>query len=412
MASILNFGAIADGATLNTTAIQKAIDETAAQGGGQVVVPAGTFVTGTLRLKDNIDLHLEPGALLVASKNMDDYNPPDEYPQNWGSTVEQWRGAHLIIAIGRKNVSITGRGTIDGSGDFFFEPPAKRPLRNNYAWAWGFRVSRDKEMLRPGQMLVFCECQNVLVSGVTIRNSPCWCCYLIGCQDAVVEKLIIRNPPDAANTDGIDIDCCQNVMVSNCNIETGDDAITIRGHERVLGGKHSPCENVTITNCVLGCSVCAFRIGVGSGTIRNVAISNIAIRRSARGFLVQSAYSSSIGVDIYDISVSNIRFDNTACPVKIIAGSPETTATIHDISFDGLRGNCYANIQVIGQEKTQPHPHDIWFTNFHFHVVKPPVCLADQKYYPSHFLSITRAERIFAQNVHFERDEEAEPYWN
>ena len=410
MASILDFGAIADGTTLNTTAIQKAIDATAAQGGGQVVVPAGTFVTGTLRLKDNIDLHLEPGAVLVASKNMDDYNPLDEYPQNWGSKVEQWRGAHLILAIGRKNVSITGRGVIDGSGDFFFEPPVENPpLRHNYAWAWGIRVSRDKEMLRPGQLLVFCECQNVLLSGITIRNSPCWCCYLIGCQDAVLEKLIIRNPRDAANTDGIDIDCCQNVMVSNCNIETGDDAITLRGHEKVLG-RQSPCENVTITNCVLGCSVCAFRIGVGSGTIRNVAISNIAIKRAARGFLVQSAYSPNTGVDIYDICVSNIRFDNTANPVKILSGFPDTTATIHDLSFDGLYGNCYENILVAGQEKTQPH--DIWFRNCRFHVVKPPVRLADQQDYPSHFLAITRAERIHARDVHFDRDEEAAPFWN
>ena len=410
MANILDFGAIPDGTTLNTTAIQKAIDAMATQGGGQVIVPAGTFMTGTLRLKDNIDLHLEPGSVLLASKNLDDYNKLEEYPQNWGSQREQWRGAHLIIAIGRKNVSITGRGVIDGSGDFFYELPFENPpLRHNYAWSWGLRVSRDKEMLRPGQLLVFCECQNVLVSGISIRNSPCWCCYLIGCQDAVIEKLFIRNPRDAANTDGIDIDCCQNVMVSNCNIETGDDAITLRGHEKPLG-RHAPCENVTITNCVLGCSVCAFRIGVGSGTIRNVTISNIVIRRAARGFLVQSAYSPNTGVDIYDISVSNIRLDHTACPVLVSSGFPDTTATIHDISFDGLHGNCYSNLAVTGQEQT--HPHDIWFTNCRFHIVKPPVRLAEQKDYPSHFLAISRAERIHAQNVCFEQDEDAKPFWN
>ena len=410
MTNILDFGATPDGITINTNAIQKAIDAAASQGGGQVIIPAGTYLTGTLRLKDNIDLHFEPGAILVASQNLDDYNKLEEYPQNWGSQKEQWRGAHLIIAIGKKNVSITGRGIIDGSGDAFYEPSVENPpLRHNYAWSWGLRFSKDKEKLRPGQMLVFCECQNVLLSSFQIRNSPCWCCYLIGCQDAVVENLLIRNPRDAANSDGIDIDCCQNVMVSNCNIETGDDAITLRGHEKVLG-RHAPCENVTITNCVLGCSVCAFRIGVGSGTIRNVVISNIVIRRAARGFLVQSAYSPNTGVDIYDISVSNIRFDHTANPVRIQSGYPDTTATIHDLTFDGLYGNCYANIAVTGQVLTRPH--DIRFTNCRFHIVKPPVRLADQQDYPKHFLAISLAENIIARDVVFTQDEDARPFWN
>ena len=408
MKNVMDFGAVPDGISLNTAAIQKAIDAAAAAGGGQVVIPAGKFLTGTLRLRDNIDLHLEPGAVLLASTCSADYNALDEYPQNWSSTVEGWQGIHLILALGLKNVSVTGRGIIDGNGDSFFPPPLENiPYRNNYDWSYGFR--RDSKRVRPGQLMVFCECRNLLVSGVTLQNASCWCCYLLGCEDAVIDGLIIRNPPDFANTDGIDIDCCRNVMISNCNIDTGDDAITLRGDEKHLGYSF-PCENVTVTNCVLASSVCGFRIGVGSGTIRNAAISNIVIRRVGTGFLLQSSYTPHSGVDIYDLTISDIRFDHTAHPVRICAGFPDTSAQIHHIVFSNLHGNCYANIAVIGQQNARPH--DISFEQCSFHVVKSPFALAEQKNYPSVFMAVDSADRISTREFSYRQDEDSLPFWN
>lgn len=408
MRNITDFGAVPDGITRNTAAIQKAIDAAAADGGGRVIVPAGVFLTGTLRLRDHIDLHLEPGAVLLASTDLTDYNPLDEYPRNWSYPREGWQGHHLILAIGLKNVSVTGRGEINGNGNHFYPPPPDSiPPRNNYAWSYGFRM--DRKRIRPGQLMVFCECRNVLVSGVTLRDATCWSCYMLGCQDVVIDRLIVRNPPDFANTDGIDIDCCRNVMVSNCNIDTGDDAVTLRGCEEHLG-RPFPCENISISNCILASSVCGFRIGVGSGTIRNASISNIVIRRAGTGVLLQSSYSAGSGVDIYDLTVSDIRFDHTAHPVRICAGFPDTTAQIHHVVFSGLYGNCFANIAVVGQKNARPH--DISFERCSFHVVKPPVNLAEQKDYPAVFMAVEAADRITTKEFSWRQDEDSLPFWN
>ena len=409
MKNILDFGAVPDGVTLNTTPIQKAIDAAAAEGGGEVRVPAGVFLTGTLRLRSHIELHLEPGAVLLASTDLADYNALDEYPQNWSSERECWLGIHLILAVGQEDVSITGRGVIDGSGASFYPPPPESvPLRHGYGWSCGFRI--DKNRKRAGQMVVFCECRNIRVTGVTLRNASCWSCFLMGCEDAVIDGLIVRNPPDFANTDGIDIDCCRNVMISNCNIDTGDDAITLRGSEKYLGHPF-PCENITVTNCVLASSVCGFRIGVGSGIIRNATISNIMIRRAAIGFLLQSSYTKGgRGVDIYDLTISGIRFDNTAHPVRVRAGFPDTTAQIHDVLFSDLHGNCYANISIVGAENARPH--DICFERCSFHIVIPPFRLAEQKDYPSEFLSIEAADRITTREFTYRQDEDSLPFWN
>ena len=120
--NILTTGAVADGITLNTESIQKAIDLCAENGGGRVEVPAGTFLTGTIWLKSHVELYLSQGAVLKASSNMDDYNELDAYPQNYSWLPEQWVGKHLIIAVGQTDIAISGHGTIDGSANHFFEP--------------------------------------------------------------------------------------------------------------------------------------------------------------------------------------------------------------------------------------------------------------------------------------------------
>ena len=246
MYSILDFGAKEN--TPSTKSIQAAIDACAANGGGRVVIPSGLYVSGTIWLKSNVELHLEMGAILKASSDIDDYNDEDAYPQNYGVPVENWRGKHFIIALEADNVAITGNGTIDGCGDAFFG--TERFFENPYCWEGGYITSKDKERLRPGQCVCFIECTNVRVRDIAVKNTPCWSIFFHGCEHVQVRGVRITNPYEFVNTDGLDIDCCRFVTVSDCIIHTGDDAIAIRCDSTKLKNP-KPCEYVAITNCVL-----------------------------------------------------------------------------------------------------------------------------------------------------------------
>ncbi len=399
MFKITDFGASGDGRSLNTIPIQQAIDACNRSGGGRVVVPAGIFITGSLWLRDNVELHLSSGAILRGSSNLDDYNRDDAFPQNMRSEQEQWNGAHLLLGVEISNAAITGPGCIDGNCEAFFEPSAP-PRKPSFGWSYGLRKAKDKERLRPGQMIIFSECRDIRLRDLDLRNSCCWTCLFHGCQDVFVSGLKIRNPIDGGNTDGIDIDCCRRVIVRDCNIRTGDDGITLRGSFRALKDKSGICEDIAISNCVLDTSVCAFRIGVGEGCIRNAAISNIVIKRASTGFLLQSAYSARAprGVDISEIAISNIQARNLAYPLRIISGYPTATAQIKQIRINGFYGQCYANCILQGNEQTRPH--DIRLSNFDLTVVPAPIVLESPEDYPHYFWELDCVDKITLDNCH------------
>ena len=349
------------------------------------------------------------GALLKASTDLADYCTADSYEQNSFSQMEQWNGAHLIVALEQEDVALTGPGTINGSGEAFFEDEVHHTEGHSFAWIEGYRLARDKQNLRPGQMIVFCECDNVRVADLTLRDSTCWTLFLHGCTDVIVTGLNIRNPSLNANTDGIDIDCCDGVTVSDCIIHTGDDAITLRGNPRKLKNKRA-CENISITNCVLDCVVSGFRIGVGNGEIRHVAISNIVMKHVAYGILVQSAYQEpSKGTDISDLTISNIQLHCSAYPVRILSGAPSSTATIRDIHIDGVHGRCCASCQFVRGEKAVMR--DISLRNFDLTVVASPWKLAKPEDYPPDMFQFRRVKNITLENVRISWDDGAEPTW-
>ncbi|MBQ6472281.1 MAG: right-handed parallel beta-helix repeat-containing protein [Victivallales bacterium] len=407
--NIVDFGAVADGATVNTKAIQTAIDACAAVGGGTVTVPAGVFVTGTIWLRSHVELHLEMGALLKASTNLADYCATDSYEQNSFSQAEQWNGAHLIVALEQEDVALTGPGTIDGGGEFFFEDEIHNVFGHFFVWSDGFRMARDKRSLRPGQMIVFCECDNVRISNLSLRNSPCWTVFLHGCTDAIVTGLIIRNPSVNGNTDGIDIDCCDGVTVSDCIIHTGDDAITVRGNPRKLKNKRA-CENISITNCVLDCTVSGFRVGVGDGAIRHVAISNITMKRVAYGFLIQSAYKEpSRGTDISDVTISNIQLHRCAYPIRILSGAPSSTATIRDMHIEGIHGQCCASCEFVSGDRAVLR--NLTLRNVDLTVVASPVKLLAPEDYPQNLFLFRRVKDVTLESVRVTWDEGADPTW-
>ena len=146
---VRTFGAKGDGTVKDTAAVQRALDE-CAKTGGKVFVPAGTYLIGSIYLGDNTELHLEEGATLLGSPDLADYNEPDAYPQNWGSPREGWSAKHLILAIEKKNVSLTGKGVIDGNGRAFFDP--KPRYRSKICWRHGGCNAKGErsEQRRPG----------------------------------------------------------------------------------------------------------------------------------------------------------------------------------------------------------------------------------------------------------------------
>ena len=288
MNNVLDFGAVGDGKTKDTAAVQKAIDA-----GGIVFFPPGVYLCGTLYLKSCGGLELAPGAVILGSPDKEDYNADDFCVQNSFSTVERSSGAHLIVVLEQHDVVIRGGGRIDGNRQAFYGDPAEKERK--------FTLSD----WRPGQMVFVCESENVTITDVELNHAAYWTLFLYGCENVMVRGVRIWNDYRTHNGDGIDIDCCRFVTVSDCIIHSGDDCITFRGNTKRLKNK-KPCEYVTVTNCVLGTSCNALRIGVGDGIIRNCTVSNLIVKDTRTGIQINSAYSTDSGVGIENILFSNI----------------------------------------------------------------------------------------------------------
>ncbi len=347
--TITDFGAVGDGESVNTASIQQAIDA-CAQTGGRVVVPPGVFVTGTLYLKDNIELHIMQGAVLRGSSNLADYNTDDAFPQNQVFKQENVTGAHLIIGHEVRNVSITGDGVIDGNNTAFFEPVP------GGAEPWRYwekrRVVRIKAQ-RPGQMIYFCECENVAVRDVRLVNAPYWTLFVHGCRNVQIRGLTIENAAETPNTDGIDVDCSQNVTISDCVINTGDDCITLRGNAAPLSDPQKACENFVVSNCVLSTPRNAIRVGVGDGVIRNSTFSNLVITQTRTGINVVSRYSErqKRGATIQNIKFSGLVMECVA-PFYISSGV-ESVSEVSDITFSDIKARAMRSSFVAGSSLTR-----------------------------------------------------------
>jgi polygalacturonase len=334
---VREFGAVGDGKTKDTTAIQKTIDAAAAIGGGQVLLTPGTYLSGTIYLKSNIDFQLTAGAVLLGSMDKEDYNIADFCPQNRVFKSDFMSGGHLVVAVEQENISISGNGRIDGNSKAFLKDPESDRF-----------LPKNKVTWRPSQMVFLCECINIKISNAELFHSPYWTCFLHGCKDVLIDGIRIKNRADTANGDGIDIDCCQNVVVNNCFIETGDDSITLRANEEPLK-KKCPCEYITITNCVLKSACQAIRVGVGNGKIRHCTFSNLVVRETNVGLNFHSSYSS----NSHGTTIENIRFDNivmdTRVPFTMTLGHASDETKIRNISFRGISGITRSTSPISGK---------------------------------------------------------------
>lgn len=319
--NIQDFGALADGKTINTNFIQKAIDACYENGGGEVYVPAGKFITGTISLKSNVNLYLENGAVLMGSSNLKDYKT---YTLEGFGTNEYG----ILFTEDAHDISITGSGEINGNDTVFFEWTKAKKID----WG-GTAYTRQKENFRkvenglgdgpvvpkerPHQMVIFSRCSKVTLRDISLMNSPFWTLHFADCNAVNVDGIRLWTHLLAPNADGIDVTSCTNVTITNCDIRAGDDAIAVTGyaHHFELPGFSNllhTSENIIISNCNLQSYSSGIRIGfLDQNTVRNVHISNVNITNSTRG----------IGIFLRDSgSLENITFSNMYIETKLRTG--------------------------------------------------------------------------------------------
>lgn len=342
---LLQEGVKADGKTLCTDALQRTIDQLSASGGGTLVFPAGTYLTGTLRLKDHITLHLEPGAVLLGSPELKDYPETDvPFP-----TMNNLFYRHaLLYAEGAVNIGITGSGIIDGQGDArgFKRRSSKAP---------------ERYMNRPS-ILRFVNCTGVRMRDVQLKDAGFWVTHFLACDDVVLDGITIESRTANYNNDGIDIDCCSNVRVSNCHIDSQDDAICLKSTGQRV------CRNVVITNCVISSNCSGIRFGCEAfGGFEDIVISNITMNNIGASAIQLQTFDGGI---LNRVSLSGITMHNVNQAIFINVGHemypigvaeadlpfkhPETIGKVRniilrDIQADGV-GRC-ARREVGGKER-------------------------------------------------------------
>lgn len=291
MYNILEYGADASGKELSTPAFTAAIADLAKAGGGTLFVPAGTYYTGPIHFTANMTLHVDSGAVLLFSNHKEDFP----------IVTSRWEGSEetsyspLLYAKEMDNIAVVGRGTLIGQGE---------------AW-WKALHAGELAHARP-RFIYFERCNNVLIEGVTLLDSPAWTVNPVLCQNVTINKLSIKNPWDSPNTDGINPDSCKNVRISNCQIDVGDDCIAIKSGVETCP-EFVPCENITITNCTMVHGHGGVVIGSEmSGGIRNVVISNCVFDGTDRGIRLKSRRGR--GGYVEDIRIGTILMTNVDTP--------------------------------------------------------------------------------------------------
>ncbi|HEX4032122.1 MAG TPA: glycosyl hydrolase family 28 protein [Terracidiphilus sp.] len=336
--NIVDYGARAGGKKLSTEAIHRAIADVSQDGGGTVLVPAGTFLTGRVELLSNVTLYLESGATLLGSQSLNDYE---------GSGAGDHE-RHLIFARNTEAVGIAGPGRIDGQGPSFWELSDKLPKPQDQQWAAvASHKLKPKQSGHPSPMIYFMNCRSVRIQDVRLENSPGWTLHAFNCDDVNIQGISIDNPIDGPNTDGIDLTGCQNVTVSNCSIHTGDDAICLKSDNR-YGAEPRLVSNVKVTNCSLTTCCNGFKVGTSSeGGVENIAFSNSVVY--SPDVPDPERVISGVALEVIDggwidgVEVTGIQMQRTRSPIFIRLGSRKSP---QDPLHQGLRNVSFTDIHA------------------------------------------------------------------
>ena len=429
--SIVDFGAVADGVTLCSDAFAGAIDELAGQGGGTVIVPEGLWLSGPIGLKSNIELRLEKGAVLMFSADQDLYPIIDTNFEG----LDVRRCLSPIHAEGAHDIAITGEGIIDGNGDAWRE--VKRRKVGDDLWktivkrggvladdgsAWypdeGYKQARmtagslnkpsdelDEEFiktfLRP-VMVSLRECENVLLDGVTFQNSPCWNIHPLWCKNMIITGITVRNPHYSTNGDGIDIEGCENVILTASTFDVGDDAICIKSGKDEDGRRHAKvCRNLIIEGCTVYHGHGGFVIGSEmSGGVENIRVSNCSFLGTDVGLRFKSTRGR--GGLVKDIWCENIAMKDIV-----------SYAVIFNLYYAGVAASDMkddAEEDLMPVDETTPEFRDVHFRNISCSGAKqaiylnglPELPLSGLDFHDCVFTADKGAEVHYAKDVVFE----------
>ncbi len=295
--NILDFGAIPDGKILCTEAIQNAVDQCAQSGGGTVYFPAGTWLTGTIYLESHVTLSLDSGCLLLGSKEKKDYGRLRKLRGEEGETFGYWA---IIAGKNLSNVSICGRGTIDGQGTNFKYKNGPRP-KNIYLE----------------------NCSDVLIEGVSMRSAGSWMQHYRQCDGLTIRDIKVFNHV-SYNNDGLNIDSCRDVVITGCRIDSDDDAIVLKSLSL------NPCENVTISDCIISSHCNSIKMGTESGGgFQNISITNCTIcsPRYSKVIYGRQRGLAGVALEIVDggtldrVTISNLAIKGVTVPIFMRLGN-------------------------------------------------------------------------------------------
>lgn len=333
--SITDYGAVGDGVANNTPAIQQAVDDCHKAGGGRVIIPEGKFLSGTIILKDHVELYLAKDAILLASTNHVDFptfNP--EYRSH-----KDINGFHsLIYAEKATDIAITGQGTIDGQGK------QQRPRQGKQ-----YQSDRDGRC----RNILLISCKKIQIDGITIRNSGTWNQHYLNCENVTVDQITVHNHSNR-NNDGIDIDGCRKFKLTNSIFDSDDDAICLKSTGPAA------CENVLVSNCVASSHCNAIKTGTEStGGFKNIIITDCSVKPSANKHIVFGRKEGITGItigcvdggDCTNITINNITIEGTLVPIFVRLGKRNRShtdgakvtkdSTMHDITIRNITAkNC------------------------------------------------------------------------
>lgn len=382
--NIKDFGGVGDGVALNTEAFRKAISALEKKGGGRLVVPAGVWMTGLISLKDNIDLHIEKNAIVMASPDKSLFIKEKNGKKDTKCTP-------MISASKRKNISITGEGVIDGNGAYW--RPVKRSKVSDTEWKEFIRMGgtqaeggklwfpfnlnhygniadtpEAQEKMRT-HLIRLTDCENVLVKGVTLQNAPKFHLIPTRCSNVIVDGVTIRCPWNAQNGDALDISSCKNVLIVNNTIDAGDDGICMKAGAGESGVKYGPCENILIENNSVFHAHGGFVIGSEfSGGMKNIVVRNNRFCGTDTGLRFKSGIGrggKTEGLYISDIYMTDIKdqaivFECTYIDKKYsVSNDKKQAAAVKDAPFAPDFGDIHFSNIVCRNVKTAISAHGL-----------------------------------------------------
>ena len=365
--NIIDFGAKPDGSFVNTDPINNAINQCSLLGGGTVIIPKGKFITGTIYLKSNVNLNLERGSVLIGSEDINNY---DIMPEGYYYSGKNYMG--ILFANDVINVSITGKGVIDGRGTFFMKKntrfiPSKEERKytrqkGKYQDTLDLEDGPLKFFERPGHIITISNADNIIIQDIHFLDAPKWTIRIGGSDNVKISEITINNNLLIPNSDGIHITSSSNVNVSNSNVIAGDDALIVTGfisglEEYTYGNYSKEAKNIIFSNCFVTSKSSGIRVGYGEKPIRNVLFNNIIINDSNRGIGLFSRDNSNIS----DVTFTNIIMETRlhsdgwwgkSEPIHISAipsSKNGNSGIINNIIFNNIKANSESGIVIYGE---------------------------------------------------------------